>query len=319
MRRWKVIAVVISLVFMVGTAGAEEVKTSFDFGVGYRTDDLDWNVGDEFVNPYSELEWSDLDIIYSKASIRMSYKKFHAKGSFGYGRIIDGDNLDSDWETSGRQDVSLISTADALGNVYDTSIGIGYELVAGKLTAIPLIGYSWHLQNLNHRNGVQTFCDTDVFPSCTLGPFPGLNSTYEARWQGPWVGVELNVQSSDNLKFFASLEYHFGDYAANANWNLRPSFAHPLSFEQSADAEGFVISGGLAYTVKDSWDIGLQVDYTRWEADTGTDTVFFYDGSYYDSFLNEVNWQSFSVMLNTTYRFHQLTRGKGRYKNTRSL
>jgi len=314
MRRWKVIAVVISLVFMVGTAGAEEVKTNFDFGVGYRTDDLDWNVGDEFVNPYSELEWSDLDIIYSKASIRMSSKKVYARGSLGYGRIIDGDTRDSDWALSGRQDEFSRSRANTDGYVFDASMGIGYQLGSGKFTAIPLIGYSWHLQYLNDKDLVQTLCDTVIYPGCILGPIPGYNSTYEPRWQGPWVGVDLNFQPSEKARFFATLEYHFGDYVANAYWNLRD-----MGFEQIADAEGFVISGGLAYNVKDSWDIGLQADYTKWEADAGTDTVFFSDGSSYDSFLNEVNWQSFSVMLNTTYRFHQLTRGKGRYKNIRSL
>lgn len=306
MKQW-IVVLVLLLGLMVGTAGAEGFKSSFDFGVGYRTDNLDWNIAVASIDPLSELEWSNLDILYSKASIRMSYKKFYARGSLGYGWILEGDNRDSDWAVSGRQaEFSRSNNKSNSGHVFDASMGIGYQFKAAKWSITPLIGYSWHLQYLRTTNGMQTIATPGVTPP--LGPFDGLDSWYNPDWQGPWVGVDLTIQPSDKMRFFTTFEYHLlADYKAKANWNLRPDLAHPTSFVHFANADGFVMSGGFAYAVKDNWDIGFELQYTDWETEPGIHRIFLADGLHYaDAILNEVNWKSLSVMLNATYRFHQI-------------
>jgi hypothetical protein len=306
MQRLIAIVISIALVFVAGIAQAEELETSLDIGVGYRMDEVDWNISGilnatfGFVDPISELEWKDLTTIYSKASIRMSYKKFYVRGSLGYGRIIDSDVRDSDYAVSGRQSEFSRAIANTDGYVFDSSISLGYQLASGEFTAIPLIGYSWHLQYLEINAGTQVLCDTAVDPTCTTGSIAGLNSTYEPRWQGPWVGLDISLQPSDEARLFLTAEYHFGDYRANAYWNLRN-----LRFEHIADAEGFVIAAGFTYTVKDSWDIGLESQYSRWEADAGID-VELTSGVPGMALLNEVNWESIYVMLNVTHRFYDL-------------
>jgi hypothetical protein len=305
MQRLIVIAIAIALVFVAGTAQAEKLETSLDVGVGYRTDKVDWNlsgnlpVSGGFVNPLLEDELKDLVSIYSKANIRMSYKKFHVRGSLGYGRLVDGRLHETDWAVSGRQSEFARAIAAIDGYVFDTSIGFGYHLVSGEFTAIPLIGYSWHLQYFEISDVTSTLC---VAPECTIGtgPVPFSNLTIEPRWQGPWVGLDISLQPSDEARLFATVEYHFGDYKSDATWALQN-----LGFDQIADAEGFVIGAGFTYTIKDSLDIGIESQYSQWKSDAGTHGFV---GNFI--ILNEANWESLYVMLNITHRFYQLNDNK---------
>jgi hypothetical protein len=299
-------------VFLVGTARAEEVKTSVDFGMGYRTDEVDWTISTPSINPLSELEWSSLDIIFAKSTVRMSYKKFYARSTVDYGRIFGGDNRDSDWALSGRQaEFSRSNNNGDTGSVFDASIGVGYEIPLGKFTLIPLVGYSWHTQHLEMTNGVQTIATPGL--TLPLGPFDGLHSTYNTLWHGPWVGVDLHIQPSDTLRFFTTFEYHHGDYEGEGYWNLRNA-GEGMGFKHLADAKGIVIAGGFAHAIKDTTDIGLRLEYTDWESEEGAYTIHNVPGT---NTFNEANWKSFSVMFNAQYRFYELNQGKTRFKDVR--
>ena len=55
-----------------------------------------------------------------------------------------------------------------------------------------------------------------------------LHAKYDAQWKGPWVGLELD---GSMRKFLGHIrfEYHFPDYYAQAEWNLRTEFQHEKS------------------------------------------------------------------------------------------
>jgi uncharacterized protein with beta-barrel porin domain len=196
MHRLIFILLTIALVFMAGTAGAEELETSLDFGVGYRMDKVNWSIS------FTENDWKDMDTIYSKAGVRISYKKFYAKGALGYGRIVGGGVRESDYSDLAHQSEIARRTADTDGYVFDASMGIGYQLGSGEASIIPLIGYSWNYMYLETE---------DATPSDFL-------ITYEPRWQGPWLGLDFNLNASDEARLYASAEYHFGNYRAQAHW-----------------------------------------------------------------------------------------------------
>lgn len=297
-----VIVAIICLVLFTAREGlAKGVAAELDLGVGYRTDDFDWNIAGDLSgrNPtvLSELTWSDLEILQVKASFKASARRVYARGSLGYGWILEGKNQDSDYIGDNRTLEFSRSNNDAgEGRVLDASIGLGYKVIDEKLMVAPIIGYSYHTQELKLRYGFQT-----IPP---LGAFSGLDSSYDADWDGPWVGMDASLSTSERFNIFASFEYHWADYSAVANWNLRTDLARPVSFVHWADGEGIIISAGAAFSPKGNWSLHVSGEYMDWQTDPGADRIFFANGNQADTRLNEVNWRSMAVMLETAYRFH---------------
>jgi hypothetical protein len=286
---------------------------SFDFG--YRIDDFDWNIAGDITgnnpNILSELTWSDLEILQLEFDLtRIFPNKLVLKGEIAYGFIFDGDNQDSDYFGDNRTaEFSRSNNDTGDGHTTDASIGLGYfiPIVPDTVMLIPLIGYSFHLQRLEITDGVQTIATPPLTPN--LGPFAGLDSSYDADWYGPWGGLELNLRidnkERDSLahKFILSFEYHWVDYDAEANWNLRTDLDHPKSFEHEADGSGIIIMAGYNYFFKPQLSLNVIYKYQEWETDPGTDRIFFADGTQAVTRLNEVNWESSAFMVGITRRF----------------
>lgn len=304
-----------------GERTAPWIESEFVLSGGYRVDDFDWNIAGDTngknPNILSELTWDDIEIyqleLYNKTIVR---EVFYLRGSVSYGWIKDGDNQDSDYLEDNRSlEFSRSNNSADDGDTLDASLGIGYPLTFGSgfVGLTPLIGYSYHEQNLTITDGNQTITwislDPDFADGPPLGPMLGQDSTYEAQWKGPWVGFDLIFTSKEVHSYFAqveayvNLEYHWADYCAEADWNLRTDFAHPKSFEHDADGDGIVISAGWNIVWSDHWALNANFDYQDWSTDHGTDRTFFSDGSVEETRLNEVNWKSYAIMMGAAYRF----------------
>jgi len=296
------------------------LESELVLSAGYRVDGFDWNIAGDIngknPNIRSELTWDDLEIyqleLYNKTIVR---EVFYLRGCLSYGWIMDGDNQDSDYLEDNRALEFLRSNNDADdGDTLDASLGIGYPFTFGSgfVGVTPLVGYSYHEQNLTMTDGKQTITwislDPDVPDGPPLGPFPGLDSAYDAEWKGPWVGFDLIFTSKDvhrhlaQVEAYVNLEYHWADYSAEADWNLRADFAHPKSFEHEADGHGIILSAGWNVVWSDHWALNANFDYQDWSTDHGTDRTFFSDGSVEETRLNEVNWKSYAIMVGLSYR-----------------
>jgi hypothetical protein len=277
---------------------------------GYRVDDLDWNIAGDTSgnnpNILSELTWDDIESYQVKLEGRMVWpRRIALRGSLAYGWIFDGDNQDSDYLGNHRSfEFSRSNNSTDDDDVWDASVAVGYPLRFGKTvigTVTPLVGYSHHEQELNITDGRQTIPN--------LGPFPGLDSTYDIEWEGPWIGIDLHFQAAE-LKSFAhrfetyvTYEYHWTDYDAEGNWNLRGDLDHPKSFNHDTDCEGFIIKAGFDFRFNQHWALNVNFDYLDWSTDEGTSKIFFADGSNAKTRLNEVNWTSWSWMAGLSLRF----------------
>ena len=328
---FKLLAVLVGLLFLMGVpqvmadsgspsgaapaAGIAKKKhrlleTDFIFSAGYRRDDLDWNIaGDSSGNNpniLSELTWDDLESYQVKFQGNLVLPNIIAlRGVADYGWIFDGDNQDSDYLGDNRTyEFSRSNNNTDDDNVWDVSLAIGYPARWGKAvigTITPLVGYSHHEQNLKITDGYQTI------PS--LGSFPGLDSSYDTEWKGPWIGIDLNFRAAEIKTFahrfetFFSYEYHWADYEAEADWNLRDDFKHPKSFEHDADGNGWIIRTGFNLVLQRHIALNFTYDYQDWSTDKGTDKVYFADGTTAKTRLNEVNWTSYSVGLGLSVRF----------------
>lgn len=271
----------------------KSTEPSFDFslGVGYRSDNLNWNEAGSLVNIRSELKWENLKISQLTAAARLNfYSGWSLRGALDYGSINSGSNQDSDYNGNDRTLEFSRSNNKGGGRVRDGSISLGRtlrplaEIEDISFTLTPLVGLSLHDQYLTMTDGFQTIPDQ--------GTYAGLESSYDARWQGPWVGIETQLESGGEWLLTAIGEYHKADYSAQANWNLRPEFSHPVSFAHSAKGEGYLLALGATYIASKNRRVNFFVTSQRWSTGPGIDQTFFSDGSvgYYQ--LNSVNWNS---------------------------
>ena len=306
-----------SVGLLVGNSEAAETKTDLEFGAGYRVDNLDWNIASDIsgnMTPdiLSELTWSDVEIFQLKAGIRsLIGRAFYIKGSLGYGWVFDGDNQDSDYSGDNRtNEWSRSNNSTDNGNVVDATLGIGYQfkVASGRLKFIPLVGYSYSDQYFNITDGFQTVSEPSLKPPGAddppdIGPLPGLDSTYEAEWWGPWLGIDVLFDASEKLRLFGGFEYHWATYQGEADWNLRDQLAHPKSFEHDTEGTGILMSVGGEYHLTQPWYISLNIHYQDWSTDPGVVRFFKADGPIIEQRLNEANWDSLAIMLGLTYRF----------------
>lgn len=327
---WALSLAAVWLLLTGAPAHADTIEElSLQFEGGYRVDDLDWSIAGTPAgtdpNVLSELSWEDVEIYQLRASgkVRLGRADFpyftsYLRGSLGYGWIVDGEVQDSDYAGDNRTFEFSRSVADNEGDdVWDFSIGLGLRFPAWseRLTISPVVGYSYHEQNLNMTDGFQVVSDQDVvdvifgpdviWPS--VGPFAGLDSTYETQWSGPWVGFDFELLPSERFSLTGSVEYHWPEYEAEGVWNLRDTglfaLAQDPSFEHEADGEGLVLAVNATYDIDERWSLNLSADYRDWETDSGDDRTFFADGSVGVTQLNEVNWESYAFMLGVSYDF----------------
>ncbi len=292
-------------------------KWELDFQVllGQRIDEVRFDIAGNLEgtepNVLSELTWSDLKMRQIKATANLAISdRFLFDGMIASADIYQGDNQDSDYLGDNRSmEFSRSNNRSDDGDVFDLATGIGYRfhlknneyLHAEDINLSILAGYSYHEQNLIITDGNQT---KDPYGLIGFtGPFDGLHSSFETEWKGPWLGLAL----SGKVKKFNGLfrfEYHYTDYYAWANWNLREDFAHPVSFEQTAEGHGLAFTIGLDYELTNNFTIDFNADIQSWLTEPGIIEFHLADGTSQKQRLNRVDWRSYAFMLGSTYHFN---------------
>ena len=116
---------------------------------------------------------------------------FHYRARFGYGAILDGNVLDTDYGANGRSiTTSKIEAGADQGYGLDANIGLGFSVYNLKgFEIIPMLGYSYSKQKLSLHQPA-------AYHVGGSGAVSGLNSTYSARWLGPWIGLDFLMRKS---------------------------------------------------------------------------------------------------------------------------
>lgn len=288
---------------------------SVGLSTGYRIDKLDWNIAGnpQGSNPniLSELAWSDLHIYQLKLANRTVIKdRVYLRCHLDYGWVTSGDNQDSDYNGDNRTGEYSRSLNGVDGNhVWDGSVGVGprFLFLDTAVAVCPMIGYAVSEQDLNIVDGYQAF--TAPPATTPTGPFPGLDSRYQTRWNGPWIGVDFAYAMPctsgwlTTIKVVFTGEYHWVEYEADANWNLRNDFSHPVSFTHDADGNGWVAGAALVLKMKNHWGINLGMNFKEMTTDEGLDRTYFRNGTVTETRLNEVCWRSFAIDAGVSYQF----------------
>ena len=275
-------------------------KLTLFIELGAMQGDLDWNIADPNGTPnvLSELKYNINSSLYYGFGAQLAI----TSGPISHGflklrrRVIlqpQGTAHDTDYSTNDRKGLYSHSESEITGDEHTlTSIGAGYKFEITKyFTLSPVVGYATQQQDFRVTNGTQivSIAPQSVQP---LGPFSGLNSTYKTRWKGAWLGLDSQLSMTDEQSLQLSLEYHFPDYSAEANWNLRENLEHPISFKHYGNDEyGYRFSLSYGYKITNSWTIQLNAEYEQFGLKSGTDKLFT-NGLEIESPLNEVNWEA---------------------------
>ena len=303
---------------LVGGCTVAHAEIELGVDAGFRTDELIWSIPGEFVgrdnnyyrqNIVSELTWKNVKSDYLSGYGVFRDRQFVVRGDIGYGRIKSGDNQDSDYRGNNRtQEFSRSINKSNGDHVSDVKISFGLdfglmpdEVRGPRLQLTPRVGISSHVQSLRMTNLRQTVSQPQYAPMGVtppaVGSYGGLNSSYEARWSGPWFGGDARYHVNDKISLRAEFEYHQAAYSAEANWNLRSDLAHPKSFAHSADGDGQVWRLGAEMALINQARISFSITSQEWTTGKGTDRFYFADGTSALGILNAVKWRSQAYLL----------------------
>lgn len=307
-------------------AAAGSWQSALELDAGYRQDDLVWSIAGSSDGPnvLSELAFERIEIVEIGAGLELrSPTGLEAHLGLRVGEIVDGGVRDSDYSGDDRSlEWSRSENAVEDDDVWDASAGIGWAFdwvdpESGRAARlVPMVGYAVSEQALRMSEGNQTVSEPALAPPGfspqPLGPFPGLDSTYETEWMGPWVGLHGLFQASASWSAGLAVEYHWFDYEAVADWNLREDFQHPRSFEHEAEGEGWrlALKGTRRLGPRSDLTVGLRL--RNFETDAGVDRVFLSDdpslppelrNQVLETRLNGVDWESWSLSLGWRLRF----------------
>ena len=293
---------------------------TFDLGFtgAKRIDQFDWNIassmGGTSPNILSELTWTDLEIYEVGVNGRLLIIRDKAlfggvvKGNATYGEIQSGENQDSDYEFNNRTgEWSRSNNRADHGETWDTQLsgGMIFRSRNRMFSVSPQLGYSLHIQHLAIHDGYQTLSGVNPFGANPppVGPITGLDSKYDAEWLTGFFGLDLEFKPSSNFELYGGIEFHSGRYYAEADWNLRTDFRHPVSFtHKSEEAYGVVTNAGLRFGHENIL-FHLEIRYRNFTAENGVDRTYFNNGTIGVTRVNEVNWESASVGGGVTFRF----------------
>lgn len=238
-----------------------------------------------------------------EGSIKKDFKnRFFGYGDLKYGFIQSGQNQDSDYSEDNRTDEFSRSVNSINGdNTLDMSDAIGYHLTppTGDFRLSMLVGISSSQQNLRMTNGYQV-----IDSNGPTGPISDLNSTYQAQWRGVWLGFNLEKEIISRLIHHSNIEYHFSNnYYGVGDWNLRDDLAHPVSFIDNANCNGYLLAEAIDFAVNASLKIQFKIDYSNWATGSGTDQTFYSNGRSDYTCLNEAKWDSTDIMLSVIKHF----------------
>jgi hypothetical protein len=120
--------------------------------------------------------------------------------------------------------------------------------------------------------------------------------------------VGLRLAATEQTAVMIDAEYHWADFYAEANWNLRDDLSHPVSFRHDTQGFGFIASLALSHAVNQHWEVLARMESQNWRGDPGIDTLYTINASSgalepTATRLNGVRWQSLLGGVAVTYRY----------------
>lgn len=309
-----------ALLYPISAMSASETLSSHNAKLGISTsvssEKLQWSIasdtsGKKTPNILSELTYQDLTFKHltvwgSWQPINGYLANWQVGVSYSWLKANEGTTQDSDYDGDYRTDEysrSYSDSSDSYGNHLEIWLKRSKNLTLSdefRVTLNPKIGYRYRRRHLTMQDGVQVI--NTRYPSA-VGPFKGeLDSYYQARWYGMDVGLETQLHYGRH-EFSADFELHMYRYYAEANWNLRKDFKHPLSFAHWAHGYGKRATLSYSFNFSEQLKLTASVYKAYTNSNSGDDIVYFQSGEEAKTQLHGVDWQAQGYTVGITKRW----------------
>jgi hypothetical protein len=249
------------------------------FGGGIRAFDQQWRTGaaptGNGANPPFTAKWDGIRAVEGTLALDLHYDdRLHLRGEAGYGRITAGRSSISAYADDARsQTIYRSDQRSDGGDALDALVALGVS-VANAADTVKLrgeFGYRFSQQRLTLTDGVE------LTPA--PGPYAGLDSRYQARWQGAWMGMSVSWAVVGPWELTLGCRGTLADYRGVLDLNLRTDLAHPRSIEQAGNGFALAGSAGIACRLTRALAILVQAEGEQWRIRDGRDRVYYASGA----------------------------------------
>ena len=238
----------------------------FEVTQGYRQDNLNSSISKHKKNPKrtSKVSFRDVRIYQTRIASKFTMNDYFLKIGLGYGDIRSGHVHGSQFKKADKKENDRAKVRGSY--TADAKLSWGKNFALGStVTIAPLVGYLWEIEKLRFKNGRQ-------IKEGHSKRLHDLNSTYKARWNAPFIGLDASYDPLKKLSVYGEYNFLFAvkDHARGF-WNLR-SHQHGMHFEQrSRRSKGFGHFGlaGVGYEWIDNLWLKLEYQFLWLEAKGG--------------------------------------------------
>ncbi len=295
----------ISVVILWSALSAQVQARSSDYvssSLGYSSESFGWIAADDAANVTKAKEFS-VDSLKA-ATFFLNLREKNDVGVVGvyegsFSRYFSGDTQESMYDSSGE---TFERQSNARGQGFSNAIGFGAEMLFSekRFSVTPLLGYVLNRQRYDLNDGNQII-DTTATPT-PPGPIDSLDSRYEARWKGGWVGVDMAYTWASQFSLSGKLRYYDLRYSAVADWDQQS--ATPTSSIHTATGAGTAVMLEMGYQYERNMAFILNVQFSDWSADAGDAIDYSTDGiAGATNPLNDIKWESNTVLFGVRSHF----------------
>jgi hypothetical protein len=222
----------------------------------------------------------------------LAYDRLFIKGQYHYG-----------WIGNGRYDEAGF-VGKIHGHTSDALAGLGYLFQIHRcIWTAPIAG--WSYDNL-HMTAKHVRIGLDGVVS-SVG-----NIVCRNRFQGPWIGFDVVFQPTQSYQFVLGHEFHYAHWRGTrwlSNGELGSAFGETTGFSNTRKHNniwGQVFRLDVTYMVCQMWDCGLGLKYQSWSSCGNGNykrTIVPVDPTITAKRVTDVDWESFTLTLHTSYMF----------------
>lgn len=270
------------LVLTCQIVSADDSSFEAQVSQGYKKEHLSWSISGPHGKPnvVSELKYNKLKVYTTGLMFKATNEDSFAKLRLSYGNVYSGHCTDSDYLLSNKKGLFSKSHMKLPGSyTFDTSLLIGKNFHYSAVTVAPQFGYMFSQQKLHMKHGVQTVWPDAHSHRIRHGHMKihGLNSSYKARWDGPFIGIDGKWNVNKKVSIFAEYNYLFLlQYHGTGFWNLRQKTDHKGNFNQHSKrhkGNGHMLAVGGNVGLTEQLGLTALVRSVHMTAKGGKDTI----------------------------------------------
>lgn len=192
----------------------------FKLNAGYRQDMFDWRVRQHHqilpllpsIKVQDHLKFEHMKVALLGGEILLGIPDCYFIRIYGDAGYIAGGVLRDRFKV-GNQDHYRVNNKVDKGFVGDVSIAIGnpVHLMSNRLVATPMLGYSYHAQNITVKNQnrlIDVISPLDSFLAGFHTPGRKNNNYHFSQW-APWIGLDIFFHSCNGWSFYSYFEWQF--------------------------------------------------------------------------------------------------------------